>query len=360
MNHPSNTHSRSNRPAQQGQREIRSRWAQETLDILEKGYYRTTSGVDVQIGHQVERTIREAVLYRPQERASVQQLAEERIQQLMRADADATSIDTHTDHFVDEATETKPIQTLSASNGIAEANQHQPPASIDQQQVAPFSSTTKPRSATIECTAETTLQAAERLLVQEQRQHVMALNFASARNPGGGFLGGSQAQEESLARSSSLYPSIVQMEEMYQHNRREKSCMYSDYMIYSPDVTVFRNDDGSLREQPYAVSMLTAPAVNAGIVREREPERADEIEFVMKQRIRYLLSVAAAHGQQTLVLGAFGCGVFRNDPAQVASWFHDILQLEHYAWLFDHIVFAVLDRSKQGDVIRPFHKLATI
>ncbi len=310
MNNSIHTNRTSNRPVQQGQREVRSRWAQETLDILEQGHYRTSSGVDVDIAQQVEHTVRHAVLYRPNEREAVQQMANERIQQLVLS---------------------------ASSNGNANI-----------------------KGAVIECTVETTLQAAERLVMQEQQQQVMALNFASARNPGGGFLGGSQAQEESLARSSSLYPSIVQMEEMYKHNRREKSCMYSDYMIYSPDVTIFRNDDGSLRDQPYAVSIITAPAVNAGVVREREPERADEIESVMKQRIRYLLSVAAAHGQKTLVLGAYGCGVFRNDPKQVATWFNDLLQQEQYALLFDKIVFAVLDRSKQGDIIRPFRELATL
>ncbi|MFD1884374.1 TIGR02452 family protein [Paenibacillus wenxiniae] len=310
MNNSLNNQRTSNRPAQQGQREVRSRWAQETLDILERGHYRTLSGVDVDIAQQVEHTVRDAVLYRPHECKAIQQLTEEQIQQYIRAH----------------------INAIHANK----------------------------QSAVIECTAETTLQAAERLVMKEQQHHVMALNFASARNPGGGFLGGSQAQEESLARSSALYPSIVQMEEMYQHNRREKSCMYSDYMIYSPAVTVFRNDNGSLRDQPYAVSMLTAPAVNAGVVREREPERAHEIESVMKQRIRYVLSVAAAHEQKTLVLGAFGCGVFRNEPEQVATWFNDILQQEQYALLFDKIVFAVLDRSKQGDVIRPFRQLATV
>ncbi len=296
------SHSSSSRQSgQQGQREIRSRWAQETLDILERGQYQSPSGKNVPIRLQVEHTIREARLYRPQEREAIQQSAEQQIE-----------------------------KSLTSHQSIAE----------------------------IECTTETTLQAAERLATKEERPHVMALNFASARNPGGGFLGGSQAQEESLARSSSLYPSIVQMTEMYEHNRREKSCMYSDYMIYSPEVTIFRNDDGSLREQPYTVSIITAPAVNAGVVRERERGMAEKIEDVMKQRIRYILSVAVTHGQQTLILGAYGCGVFRNRPEQVATWFGDILLNEHYALLFDKIVFAILDRSKQGDIIRPFQQLA--
>ncbi|WP_322922477.1 TIGR02452 family protein [Paenibacillus campi] len=340
MNNYNNRSQTSTRPGQHGQRDVRSRWAQETLDILQQGYYQAPSGKDVPIGQQVERTIREAVLYRPQEREAVQQAAEQQLQQRI-----ATKLAAPT-----SAAETAESSGLPIEHTHSVCEAHNDPSSPNEHRCG----------AIIECTTETTLQAAERLAVQEQYPHVMALNFASARNPGGGFLGGSQAQEESLARSSSLYPSIVQMDEMYKHNRREQSCMYSDYMIYSPAVTVFRNDDGSLREQPYAVSMLTAPAVNAGIVHEREPEQAYRIEAVMKQRIRYMLAVAAAHEQKVLVLGAYGCGVFRNDPEQVATWFNDILQGEQYALLFDKIVFAILDRSKQGNVIRPFRQLATV
>ncbi|TGU62336.1 TIGR02452 family protein, partial [Mesorhizobium sp. M00.F.Ca.ET.186.01.1.1] len=81
----------------------------------------------------------------------------------------------------------------------------------------------------IQVTFESSLGAAERLIVREKRSDTLCLNFASAKNPGGGFLGGSQAQEESLARASGLYPCLVQMEEMYQYNRQLKTCFYSDY-----------------------------------------------------------------------------------------------------------------------------------
>jgi len=70
------------------------------------------------------------------------------------------------------------------------------------------------------------------------------LNFASAKNPGGGFLGGGSAQEESLARSSGLFPCINQMQQMYETNRAYRSCLYTDHMIYSPRVPVFRDDEG--------------------------------------------------------------------------------------------------------------------
>lgn len=291
--------------AANGTREIRSKWAQETLDILESGRYTNPAGEVISIENEIKHTICSTRLYRPDDLPAVRQIAESRIRELAEA-----------------ATSQAELHRIISSR--------------------------------IECTDESTLAAAERLVVTGQGEHVLALNFASARNPGGGFLGGSQAQEESLARSSSLYPAIVQMEEMYKHNRQEKSCMYSDYMIYSPEVTVFREDQGQLRDQPYRVSIITAPAVNAGIVREREPEREDQIERVMKQRIRYILAAAYEQREQELILGAYGCGVFRNWPEQVARWFHEILMDEQYGLLFRKMVFAVLDRSKSGSVLSAF------
>src|SRR5262249_53317890 len=140
----------------------------------------------------------------------------------------------------------------------------------------------------------------------------------SAKYPGGGFLGGARAQEESLARSSGLYPCIAQMRGMYEANKQFGSCLYTDHMIYSPRVPVFRDDEGGLLAQPYAVSFLTAPAVNAGAVKEHERAL---VEPTMFARMEKLLSVAVVRRQHTLVLGAWGCGVFKNDTARVAQAF---------------------------------------
>ena len=94
--------------------------------------------------------------------------------------------------------------------------------------------------ATIEVTGETTLAAASRLL-QQGHTDVMCLNFASAKNPGGGFLGGSQAQEESLARASGLHSCIAPVHEYYATHRHEKSILYTDNMSYTPDVHLYRH-----------------------------------------------------------------------------------------------------------------------
>ncbi|MGG4493964.1 TIGR02452 family protein [Brevibacillus reuszeri] len=208
--------------------------------------------------------------------------------------------------------------------------------------------------AVIEVTSESSLEVAERLVVTENRLDTVCLNFASAKNPGGGFLGGSQAQEESLARSSGLYPCIVQMQEMYSYNRQLKTCFYSDYMIYSPRVPVIRNHADQLLETPYLVSFITAPAVNAGIVREREPENAARIRDVMKERIRKVLRAAVLHENRTIILGAYGCGVFRKRAEDVADYFAEVLLEEKLANHFERIVFAVYDKSARQENLRAF------
>ena len=95
----------------------------------------------------------------------------------------------------------------------------------------------------------TTLAAARTLVDKEPSRRVMCLNFASAKNPGGGFLGGSQAQEESLARATGLYATIHGVREYYDTNRECGTCLYTDHMIYSPDVPVFRDDRDGLLER---------------------------------------------------------------------------------------------------------------
>jgi uncharacterized protein (TIGR02452 family) len=145
----------------------------------------------------------------------------------------------------------------------------------------------------------------------------------SAKNPGGGFLTGARAQEESLARASGLYAMLLG-DPMYDHHRSLRDPMYTTWVIYSPDVPVFRLDEGPLLDGPYFCSFLTSPAVNVGALRHRD-RRGDEIRRVMHERVERVLGVAALHGHEVLVLGAWGCGVFRNDPRQVAELFRDAL-----------------------------------
>lgn len=208
-----------------------------------------------------------------------------------------------------------------------------------------------------EVTNETTLEAATRLSQELGLSKVACLSFASAKYPGGGFLGGGQAQEESLARSSGLYRSLGRAQAYYTANRESETCLYTDHIVFSPEVPVIRDDAGQLLDQPYTISIITAPAVNAGAVRKNEPDAVSEIVPVMRRRAGYVLNVARANACEHLILGAWGCGVFENAPDQVASVFAELLLGEGvHAGAFKTIVFAVLDRSDNEATIGPFRK----
>ncbi|KAH0829092.1 hypothetical protein J3R83DRAFT_2556 [Lanmaoa asiatica] len=184
---------------------------------------------------------------------------------------------------------------------------------------------------------------------------IAVLNFASATRPGGGFLGGAQAQEESIARSSTLYPSLMtdtaqQFYKLHLHDRQ--GGFYHHAMIYTPSVVIFRNDSGDW-VAPFEVDILTSAAVNAGDVRNKNGGHADHakvestIEMTMKERMARILSVMEQQGAKNVVLGSFGTGVFRNSVEMVARIWADLLTSKgaRYRSSFDRVVFAILGTS---------------
>ncbi|MDF1868206.1 MAG: TIGR02452 family protein [Saprospiraceae bacterium] len=203
-----------------------------------------------------------------------------------------------------------------------------------------------------EVTGETTLNAVRRLTLEGEK-NILCLNFASAKNPGGGFLGGAQAQEESIARSSGLYPTLLLAPDYYETNRKNRSCLYTDHMIYSPKVPIFKLEDGTNMDDVITCSVITAPAVNTGVVKRNEPQNILNIEPYMRRRIEMVLALSLKHGYDSLVLGAWGCGVFQNDPREMALWFEDILKGK-YRDQFKRVVFAVYARNER--FIRPFRE----
>lgn len=208
--------------------------------------------------------------------------------------------------------------------------------------IPPFS----PMETVFEVTGESSLEAARRLTGP-----VAVLNFASARNPGGGFLKGAQAQEEALCRASALYTCLLEARGFYDHHRAHRDPFYTDRVIHSPAVPVFRDDKGRLLDEPYTAGFLTAAAPNAGVVLRTAPERAAELPHAIAVRSERVLETAALHGYRRLVLGAWGCGVFQNDPAQVAGAFHTLLGPGgRFAAAFERVVFGVLDRTPGATV----------
>jgi uncharacterized protein (TIGR02452 family) len=183
------------------------------------------------------------------------------------------------------------------------------------------------------------------------------LNFASAKNPGGGFLNGAQAQEESLALSSILYATQMKNFELYEHNHLRHSYLYSDHMIYSPDVVVFRNDEGDLLENPYLLSIITSPAVNIAAMKINKPEEMREAEATMLGRVNKILALFVHYGIRHLILGAWGCGVFQNKPEDIAALFARYLNpAGKYGRCFEQVCFAVYDKSKNLENISAFRK----
>ena len=225
---------------------------------------------------------------------------------------------------------------------------------------------------TFEVVPTTTLEAAYRLYKRQRQQEqivsgapvlpVAVLNFASARRPGGGFLNGSQAQEESLAYHSALY-ACLRNDPMYRfHSQNKSHGVYSDWTIFSPKVPVFRNESSGLLLDPddvWSVSVVTCPCINAREARKRGSLPSEKMLVqALEKRMRRMLRILAAHHQGSLVLGAWGCGVFGNDPTMVARLFSNILNKEEaFRNRWPHICFAVWDTSVDGACIEAFRQV---
>ncbi|MEF9908060.1 TIGR02452 family protein [Streptomyces sp. P9-A2] len=217
----------------------------------------------------------------------------------------------------------------------------------------------RPVGTRIEVTGESSLEAARRLAGDRDDSpgEPAVLNFSSARNPGGGYLNGAQAQEEALCRASALYVCLLRAAGFYDHHRTHRDPFYTDRVIHSPAVPVFRDDRGRLLDEPFSVGFLTSAAPNAGVILRTAPERAAELPRALVVRAERVLETAVVHGYRRLVLGAWGCGVFRNDPAQVAAAFRALLEPGgRFAGAFEHVVFGILDRTRGSEVRAAFER----
>lgn len=183
------------------------------------------------------------------------------------------------------------------------------------------------------------------------------LNFASAKNPGGGFLNGAMAQEEALAISSDLYNSQLQIPQYYENNRKYGTALYTHNMIYSRNITFIRDSSLNTVQFPVNVNILTSPAVNAGAYYKNENGSKSTVLNVMETRMRYILKLFAARGDRKIILGAYGCGVFANEAVDVAYTFRKLLKDEKLERQFEYISFAVYD--SKGQQYRAFRRTFT-
>lgn len=196
----------------------------------------------------------------------------------------------------------------------------------------------------VQVTNETTLGAAKRL--KDEGNSPIALNFANGIQPGGGFLSGALAQEESLCRSSALFATL-ENDPMYDAHRNRPLPDSTDWVIYSPSVPIFRSDDGCTLDPFWSLSILTCAAP----VATRLPRTLSAT--LMNSRIKRVLEVCRSFGYTHLVLGAWGCGAFGNDPLKVAETFRDVLETD-YPDSFSNIVFSVADWSAERRFLGPF------
>lgn len=219
------------------------------------------------------------------------------------------------------------------------------PLSVDTlvQRTVYYDPDTKVQPAEVTITDQTTLEAAHEMV--KGGHCVGVLNFASAKNPGGGFLQGTLAQEESLAYASTLYASLNSdvAKPYYEAHRAAKDPRYSNRMIYSPGVTVFRDDHGSLLPSPYQIDVLTAAAPNRRDMEQKGDVDEEKFNLLIESRVFRALHLFSNHSCNTLVLGAWGCGVFGNDPNTVAGMFASYLRAPGgiFSKNFRRVVFAI-------------------
>ncbi len=205
------------------------------------------------------------------------------------------------------------------------------------------------KQAFIQVFDESVVDAVIRMNEQYEAKEIGVLLFASAYHAGGGFLNGAIAQEECIAYVSDIY--LHQTSEIgqqfYETNKQTKSKMYTDTMLFS-EVTFFRNGAFELLEDWKKAMVLTAPAVNMGAILDQKRESVEEAKMVMKNRMRNILMYFVERDCKALLLGAFGCGVFRNDAEDIARYWQELLYEENFISYFEAVDFSVI-KGRDGN-----------
>lgn len=194
---------------------------------------------------------------------------------------------------------------------------------------------------------------------KESEKPVLVLNFANPHRPGGGIRSKPGTQEEHLCVKTTLLCSLETEKAwpFYQVNLDCGTQDQTDTILYSPNTVVIRNSDLSLRENPFPIAVLT---VSAPIASRMEPEELPDLENILRKRIYGMIRTAIEEGYTRLVLGAWGCGNFGNDPELVAKLFHQVLMESNpmigtgIVDYFEEIAMAVFDNSAEQRWYQPF------
>ena len=193
----------------------------------------------------------------------------------------------------------------------------------------------------IEVRNESTTNACYRLVVKEGKTDVCALNFANPFFPGGGFAHFATAQEETLCRSSALYYTLIQQMEFYDYHKDFCGSDASNYIIFSPNVPTWKINQYTILDRPFNVSYITCAACD----NRRGKVNAKILNY---SRISAIIKCCIEKGVKHAVFGAWGCGVFANDPIAVAQSFKKFLVDLNLKAYFDSITFSICGSPKQN------------
>ena len=173
------------------------------------------------------------------------------------------------------------------------------------------------------------------------------LNMASYKHPGGGVKNGARAQEECLFRCSNLTHVVPE----FHYPLKPNECLYTENAVFFKDFYYDYMD-------AVTVDVVTIAAVNLNSFAKYDNQQKDlDYINVTKNKIRLMLSLAAKNDVKNIILGAFGCGVFGNDPTIMSNIFHEILVKEGYSNYFNNVVFAIInDHNSVGNNFDIFSK----
>lgn len=177
------------------------------------------------------------------------------------------------------------------------------------------------------------------------------LNFASYKNPGGKYINGSMAQEEAICHCTTLYEVLQRQTDYYEWNCNHKNKgMYLDRLLYSPDILIL---DDSNKEVGH-VDVMTCAAPNMSVGLRYETFTKKRCQYVFYNRMNFMIRIAAHNKVDNLILGAWGCGVFENDPEFVARSLFKLHNM--YRNYFSNIVYVI----PKGDNYYTFLRVAAI
>ena len=240
-------------------------------------------------------------------------------------------------------------QDLSASIPIAKKK-----TKVYYEDDYPAFNASKTRETVVTVTGNRSYEAAMKLNGEDSDAKIAVMNFANAFNPGGGVVWGASAQEECLCRTSTLYPLLYRKtlkKLYYDYHEKRNTSKASDTLIYTEGVIICKTDTDFPERMPkedwVTVDVITVAAPD---LREKSNKYAElvgngtymnnaELFGYHVKRAIHVLTCAAASGADTLVLGAFGCGAFENDPEVVARAFKTAI--EEFPKVFKKIEFAV-------------------